>query len=148
MQNPSYQVPKPLRRNIAYLLRVAGERAVEIFDRELLVTGLHSRHAAVLALAEEHSLNQNMIAEAVQTHPNALITLIDTLEERGLAKRERNPSNRREYLVRITPNGKRTLRQIEKAMEKGVAKFTNHLNEGEKADLSRLLLKCIEAWPG
>jgi DNA-binding MarR family transcriptional regulator len=144
----NYQVPAPLRGNIAFLLRVAGERAIEIFDRELLPMALHCRHAAILALAEERSLNQNTIAEATQTHPNAVIGMIDALEQKGLARREQNPSNRREYMVRITPEGKKILGRMERAMSKATLKFTDHLNEDEKADLSRLLLKCIEAWHG
>jgi DNA-binding MarR family transcriptional regulator len=147
MYGQTYQVPKPLRGNVAFLLRVAAERAIEIFDGELASRGLHSRHAAILALAEEHSLNQNMIAEAAQTHPNAVIALIDTLEEKGLATREQNPANRREYLVRVTSAGRKVVRQAEKAIALGTAKFTDHLNADEKADLNRLLLKCIEAWP-
>jgi DNA-binding MarR family transcriptional regulator len=148
MYGLAYQVPKPLRGNLAFLLRVASERAIEIFDGELAAKGIHSRHASILALAEEHSLNQNMIAEATQTHPNAVIGLIDTLEEKGLATREQNPANRREYLVRVTPTGRKVIRQLEKAIETGTAKFTGHLNTDEKADLTRLLLKCIEAWAG
>lgn len=109
---------------------------------------LHCRHAAILALAEERSLNQNTIAEATQTHPNAVIGMIDALEQKGLARREQNPSNRREYMVRITPEGKKILGRMERAMSKATLKFTDHLNEDEKADLSRLLLKCIEAWHG
>jgi DNA-binding MarR family transcriptional regulator len=148
MYGVNYQVPKPLRENMAFVLRVAAEHAVEVMDGELVALGLHSRHAAILALAEDHTLNQNMIAEATQTHPNAVTALIDTLEERGLAKREQNPANRREYLVRLTPNGRKVLRQVERAAEQGMLKFTDHLNQAEKVQLLRLLLKCIEAWPG
>lgn len=144
----NYQVPKPLRSNVAFLLRVAGERAIELVDRELLPTGFHSRHAAILALAEDQTLNQNMIAEATRTHPNAVIGLIDALEQRSMARREQNPLNRREYLVRITPEGKKLLRQMERATGKALGKFTDHLSDAEKADFERLLLKCIEAWHG
>src|SRR5512147_1147524 len=148
MYGVNYQVPTPLRQNVAFLLRVAAERAIEIMDAELSGLELSSRQAAILALAEEQTLNQNMIAEATQTHPNAVISLIDTLEQKGLANREQNPSNRREYLVRLTPAGRKVLRQIERAADRGATKFTDHLNQEEKGQLVRLLLKCIEAWAG
>lgn len=144
----SYQIPKPLRNNIGFLLRVASERATEHLDQQLEIYGLHSRHAAVLALAEEQAFNQNTIAAATQTHPNALIALIDALEEKQLAVREQNPLNRREYLVKVTPAGRRLVRQMKKAFGLSTEKFMENLNSEEKGEFTRLLLKCIEAWAG
>ena len=148
MYDVSYQIPQPLRSNLAFSLRVASERATELLDGELAAFGIHSRHAAILTLAAEQTLNQNTIASATQTHANAVIGLIDTLEQKGFALREQNPSNRREYLVRVTPSGRKVIRQIEKAIASGTEKFTENLNVEERADFSRLLLKCIEGWPG
>lgn len=144
----SYQIPKPLRNNISFLLRVASEEATGLLDRELEGVGLNSRHAAILVLAAEQALNQNTIANATQTHPNAVIALIDTLEQKQLAVREQNPLNRREYLVRVSPAGRKLVRQMEKAFGSSTDKFMDKLNAEEKADFTRLLLKCIEAWAG
>lgn len=148
MYDVGNSIPKPLRNNVAFLLRVASEEATEILDRELAALGIHSRHAAILVLASEHSLNQNAIAIATQTHPNAVIALIDTLEEKELAVREQNPSNRREYLVRVTGQGRKLVRQMEKAFVASAEKFAKNLSEEEKADFNRLLLKAIEGWEG
>jgi DNA-binding MarR family transcriptional regulator len=148
MYEVTYSIPRPLRNNVAFLLRVASEAATEILDRELAALGIHSRHAAILALAAEHSLNQSAIAAATQTHPNAVIALIDTLEEKELAVREQNPSNRREYLVRVTGAGRKVVRQMEKAMTASAEKLTENLSPEEKIDFSRLLLKAIEGWEG
>lgn len=146
MYDVGNSIPKPLRNNVAFLLRVASEAATEILDRELAGLGIHSRHAAILVLASEGSLNQNALAVATQTHPNAVIALIDTLEEKELAIREQNPSNRREYLVRVTAPGRKLVRQMERAVVASAEKFTKNLSEEEKADFSRLLLKAIEGW--
>jgi DNA-binding MarR family transcriptional regulator len=148
MSDVGHSIPKPLRNNVAFLLRVASEKATEILDRELTPLGIHSRHAAILVLASEQSLNQSAIAVATQTHPNAVIALIDTLEEKNLAVREQNPSNRREYLVRVTGLGRKVVRQIERAFVASAEKFTENLGEDEKADFTRLLLKAIEGWGG
>lgn len=148
MYDVTSPIPKPLRNNVAFLLRVASETATELLDRELSGLGIHSRHAAILALAAEQSLNQNAIAIATQTHPNAVIALIDTLEEKELAVREQNPSNRREYLVRVTGTGRKVVKQMERACATSAEKFTDNLNEEEKADFTRLLLKAIEGWEG
>jgi DNA-binding MarR family transcriptional regulator len=148
MSDVGHSIPKPLRNNVAFLLRVASEAATELLDRELAEFGIHSRHAAILVLASEQSLNQNALAIATQTHPNAVISLIDTLEEKELAVREQNQSNRREYLVRVTGPGRKLVSQMEKAFVASAEKFTENLNKQEKADFTRLLLKVIEGWEG
>lgn len=148
MYDVTFPIPKPLRNNVAFLLRVASENATELLDRELAALGIHSRHAAILALAAEQTVNQSAIAVATQTHPNAVIALIDALEQKNFAVREQNPSNRREYLVRVTDLGRKVVRQMERAFAKSAEKFAENLTAEEKADFSRLLLKAIEGWEG
>lgn len=144
----NYQIPKPLRDNLAFLLRVAAERATSILDAEAGELGIHSRQLLILALAEHQELNQNAIAEATQTHPNAVISMIDSLEAKGFAKRKQNPANRREYLVQVTGKGRKLMQQLRKATLSATKKFAHHLDAEEEAALKRILLKLLEAWSG
>lgn len=146
MLDAIYQVPEALRNNLAFLLRVAAERANEVVDNQLSAFGLNARHVAILLLAEQQDMNQNTLAIAAKTHPNAIVSLLDALQEKGLARREQNASNRREYLVRVTPAGRRLLKSLSEATETAMENVTEKLTAEDRHDLTRLLLKLIEAW--
>jgi DNA-binding MarR family transcriptional regulator len=142
----SYQVPECFRKDLSFLLRVAAEKASAVIDEELAGLGLQSRAAAVLLLAGQEAANQSVLAEKVKTHPNAVTALLNGLEDRQLVRREQNPRNRREYLVKVTPGGGKLLREVGKADEKAGKRIAERLSGAEQEELTRLLLKLIEAW--
>jgi DNA-binding MarR family transcriptional regulator len=69
--------------------------------------------------------------------------LIDDLEAAGYVKRERNPTDRRAYVLTLTPAGKRAQARAERALDARALKFFGRLTEAERQELHQLLERLI-----
>jgi DNA-binding MarR family transcriptional regulator len=119
----------------------AKERALEAYERE----GLHPYHHAILiALGEDSHETQGSIADALGYDRGQLVGLLDDLEERALVERRRDPSDRRRHVVRLTADGKRTLRRLRAVARQLEDEFLAPLSEAERAKLHSLLLRLAE----
>jgi DNA-binding MarR family transcriptional regulator len=145
---PSRPVPRPpeeLLASATFLLKRLGfalkERATQAYEE----IGLHPyHHAILLVLAEGSRETQGSIADALGYDRGQLVGLLDELEEHGLVERRRDPKDRRRHLVRLTPEGKRTLRRLRVLAREMDDDFLAPLSEEERATLHALLLRLAE----
>jgi DNA-binding MarR family transcriptional regulator len=129
---------------LTFLLRVAGEKAVACVHEELRHLELSNREAGVMITIDSRKLNQNQIAEILDTHPNAMIRIVDSLEKRGLLNRNQNPINRREYIIELTDSGRKLLPTVIKLVEKAQKTCVKNLSVTEREKLQALLQKVVE----
>jgi DNA-binding MarR family transcriptional regulator len=64
-------------------------------------------YIALTRVARGPDGNQLALAKAIHYDKTRLVRLLDRLEAEGLVAREADPADRRSYLVRITPQGRR-----------------------------------------
>ncbi|TML07855.1 MAG: winged helix-turn-helix transcriptional regulator [Actinobacteria bacterium] len=105
-------------------------------------TGLHPYHHAILiVLGEGSPETQGSIADTLGYDRGQLVGLLDELEERGLVERRRDPHDRRRHLVRLTPDGKRTLSRMRMIARRSEEEFLDPLSEKERSTLHALLFR-------
>jgi DNA-binding MarR family transcriptional regulator len=82
------------------LSRVVYRRASE----KLL--GVRLRQYVALNYLRDHGpIPQQELGEALYLDPNNLVLLLNDLEDEGYAERQRDRSDRRRHIVRVTPAG-------------------------------------------
>jgi DNA-binding MarR family transcriptional regulator len=147
-QRPRLCLPRELIASPLFLLGRLGfgvkTQTMEAFEE----AGFSGYHYGVLALLDEGGAcdTQATIADALNVDRSQLVGLLDTLEERGLIERRRDPKDRRRHLVSLTTDGKRQLgrfRSIVKQMEED---FLAPLDEKDRAALHALLLRLARHW--
>jgi DNA-binding MarR family transcriptional regulator len=74
---------------------------------------------------------------------NMVVHLLNSLESRGFAVRERDAQDRRRHVVRITPKGTRALVRAEGVIEGFSDGVLGALDEDDRAQLRRLLAKAL-----
>jgi DNA-binding MarR family transcriptional regulator len=134
-----------IARRLGAILYTAAEWAQAVGNEALAPLGVQVRQWAILTLVGEHGpLSQQETGEAVGVDRTTMVALIDELERAGWVLRERNPTDRRAYALRLTPAGRRLQKRGEKALDESADAFFSSLSEDERAELRRLLVKLIE----
>jgi DNA-binding MarR family transcriptional regulator len=94
-------------------------------------------------LRDFDGITQGKLGEAVGMDANMVVLLLNGLEERGYAVRERDPDDRRRHLVRITPSGVKALVRGDRAVEAVTDDVFASLGPEERAQLGSLLAKTM-----
>lgn len=103
IMQPTDQLP-------GYLLKRAQNELRTAMGRRMADGGLTmSRYAALAALDDHGPLSNAALARQCFVTPQTMIRLARDLEDQGLVTREANPSNAREVLARIAPDGSTAL---------------------------------------
>ncbi|MFJ5885582.1 MarR family winged helix-turn-helix transcriptional regulator [Kitasatospora cineracea] len=96
------------------------------------------RTLRVLALAGG-PLRMRDLAEHVGNAPRTTTTIVDSLERDGLVERVRHPTDRRAFLLTLTPEGERRHREAEELDRAALATATGALSGAEREQLRALL---------
>lgn len=100
----------PLDNAVGYLLRRAQLAIFDDFIRTFADLGLRPATFSVLVLIDRNpGLNQSEISAALGIQRTNFVAMIDRLEERGLARREPSPADRRSHALTLTPAGRELL---------------------------------------
>jgi DNA-binding MarR family transcriptional regulator len=90
---------------IAALRQIA--QAIDTYSRQLLTEhGLSAPQIGTMrAIARTGSSTPSELAEALHLSPQTMAGILQRLEQRGMIQRERDVSDRRSYVVRLTAEG-------------------------------------------
>jgi DNA-binding MarR family transcriptional regulator len=139
---PVPRVAKELVASSGFLLARLGfsfkAQALAQFEQ----AGFDAYHYSVLAiLGEGAQETQATIADAAMLDPSRLVSLLDSLEERGLIERQRDPHDRRRHVVSITAAGKRQLLRLRGIVQELEDEFLQPLDANGRETFHALLLQ-------
>ena len=93
------------------------------------------------ALLHKGPLPVKALGEKVLLTSGSMTAAIDRLERRGWVMRGGDPQDRRSRIVRLTPEGRKTIQALFRMHERDMEQAARRLSEKERAELMRLLRK-------
>lgn len=100
----------------------------------------------LMRLSKEDGLSMGDVARAVGVDPSYITALVDDLDQRGLARREPAPYDRRVKIIVLTDEGRKLGQEIDAILSVPPASF-KALSQAELQELRGLLDKILEATP-
>ena len=136
------RLPQELLAKSGFLMVRLGTEFRSRAVGALVEAGFSQYHYSVLALLHEQDREtQAEIAEALDLDPSQLVGILDSLEQRGVIARQRDPRDRRRHLVSLTTEGRRQLRT---AIDRLEDQLFAPLDPGDRARLHAMLLRLAE----
>lgn len=127
---------------VRLLRNVLGARSIAVSAPHTLPTG----SLTVLALiAANPGHSQTALAERAGLNKSALVGIVDQLEKRGLAERDRASTDRRRYRVTVTRDGEEMIRTLFSLVDPAEKPIRDALGERDMATLLSLLDRAIAA---
>jgi DNA-binding MarR family transcriptional regulator len=138
---PIQLVAKELAGSSGYLLaRLGVAFKTQAMDRAA-ASGFELYDYSVLAiLGEGDRATQATIADALTLDPSRLVALLDSLEERGMVVRQRDPQDRRRHVVSITDTGRRELTRVRAVVQRLEDEFFAPLDRESREALHEMLV--------
>jgi DNA-binding MarR family transcriptional regulator len=116
-------------------------RAVDLYSRRLVTQhGLSGPQLLCLRrLATSGPMSAGQLATEMSLSPATVCGILDRLEARGLAIRERQTDDKRRVLVRLTPKGRSAARRAPPPLEHGFLEQLEALPSTKQAEIDRVL---------
>lgn len=146
MTNPaSASIPTPLLQSPSFQLERLRRRTRDCVENALSQKDTTLREYWVLTcLVTDNAASQSFLSETLAIDASDMVRLIDSLEERGWAKRERDSKDRRRQIVASTKKGNKAHKELSELVS---AAEDEALDESTKKQLKhlRMLAKAIIA---
>jgi DNA-binding MarR family transcriptional regulator len=140
----SVEPPKDLAGRTGYLLAANHFRLREHGTALMRGLGIEPRDFGVLTtIADLEPCSQQQVAREMAVSGPAVVGAVHALDREGLIVRERKPEDRREHVLRLTPEGRTVLeraREITAAIDEELA---GRLGADGLEELKALLIKII-----
>jgi DNA-binding MarR family transcriptional regulator len=131
-----------------HLARRFQQIAVAVFLAEFEGAGFDLtpvQYAALATINANPAIDQITLAGLIAYDRTTITGVVDRLVQKNLVVRETSSRDRRARQLKITDEGRKTLRKITPAVESAQRIMLRGLNEKEAAELMRLLRKAIAA---
>ncbi|HEY0934993.1 MAG TPA: MarR family transcriptional regulator [Trebonia sp.] len=143
---PEEQPFSSLPGNAGFLLSRVGT-AIQTGFKEVLATWeIRPLQFAILsALGAAGRASQQELCRPLGIDSGNMVELVDALEALGYARRDRDPQDRRRYLVTMTEPGQAAFAAMTKAVGEYTARFLDPLDQPEQTALAAALAKLYAA---
>lgn len=88
-----------------------------------------------------HGLRMGELSKRMMVTGGNVTGITDQLVAEGLVVREDNPKDRRAYIVKLTPEGRKVFRKMAEAHEKWIVQLFGGMDEADRQQLYVLLAK-------
>lgn len=137
--------PPGIRDWTGFLLFKCGWWVQQETDLAMRALDLRDRHLMVLTILDaDANQSQQDLARHLGLDPTLVVSLVDSLEEKGLCERARHPDDRRRHVLRLTAKGRRTYREARALAAKVGDQLFAPLDRAERAQLTALLRRIME----
>ncbi|MDD2369479.1 MAG: MarR family transcriptional regulator [Sulfuricurvum sp.] len=127
-------------KSIGFLIAKARNVLKNEFEKELKPYSLSYAHRIILIrLCEKDGLTQKDLAEDTYFEQSNLTLMLNKLELKGLVERVQKESDRRAYLVTITPKGRKLRNALVQMGENVMERALHGVNDTQKTELAKLL---------
>jgi DNA-binding MarR family transcriptional regulator len=117
-----------------------GRITMDRFAEALDPFGIKPRHvAALIELRDSGELTQQSLCGALHLDPTNLVAILNELEERGYARRRRDPSDRRRHIVGISKKGLAVIDKVTAAMDSVEDDLLADFSPAERSQVATLL---------
>ena len=107
--------------------------------------GMRLRQFLALAKVRDHpGISQQELAEMLLLDSNAVVLLLNELEDLGFSLRRRDPVDRRRHIVELTETGRRAVARGEKGLVGVEDEVLTGITAEEKATLRKLLTRALD----
>lgn len=142
--SPDVEVAEFVGQLLFRLWRASHTRTAEALETIDLTT---ATFGVLNVLGARDGAIQQQLSSDMGIDPSAMVTLIDELESRGLARRRRRPGDRRAWEVTITPSGRRTLQRAKRLASEVEGQVLDGLTPAERTQLLTLLRRAVLSAP-
>jgi DNA-binding MarR family transcriptional regulator len=126
-----------------------GRITMHRFTEALAPYGIRPRHvAALIELRDSGELTQQSLCGHLHLDPTNLVAILNDLEERGYAKRRRDPEDRRRHLVEVTNKGVAVIEKVSEVMDGVEEELLGGLEPAEREQLEGALTSIWEVSGG
>ncbi len=130
----------PLPDLIGYVLRRAQVRVFKDFIDTCAELNIRPVIYSILTIIDHNpGARQGAVGAALGIKRSNVVSLINELEERGLARRAPHESDRRSYALHLTPEGKRLLDRLERLVRTHEQRLIDAVGEDGRDRLIELL---------
>ena len=127
-------------QDLTFVLARANARAIATVNTVLSEYDLKVRSYSVLSLAADDARpSQRELSEFLRLDPSQIVSLVDDLESRGLARREPDPTDRRANVVVVTDEGRVLHGRARRAVERTEAANFSGFSADDLERLAELL---------
>jgi DNA-binding MarR family transcriptional regulator len=125
---------------LGFLLHDVARLLRKRFEQNARGSGLTRSQWHVLAyLAQNEGINQSGLADLLEVEPITLCRIVDKLAALGLVERHPDPSDRRVWILRLTPAARPKLTQIRKLGDLTRGEALVGISEADKLRLVKTL---------
>jgi MarR family transcriptional regulator, lower aerobic nicotinate degradation pathway regulator len=117
-----------------------GRITMHRFTEALEPFGIRPRHvAALIELRDSGQLTQQSLCGALHLDPSNLVAILNELEQRGYARRRRDPEDRRRHIVEVTKKGIAVIEKVSEVMDRVEQDLLAGLGPADREKLAGLL---------